>query len=106
MKYELNVEAREFLTHVPKLDLEGFEKWVDSLVLQIGSNNVLQYIAEKKRWNTTCAARTTLKCDFSHQAKTLIKHMDDFDEVECRAWFGNALELTKGDLQAYIEQVR
>ena len=106
MKYGFNVEARDFLTHVPKLDLVAFEKWVDSLVLQIGSNNILQYVAEKKRWNTTCVAKNELRCDFSQQAKMLIKQMETFDATECKAWFCNALELTKGDIQAYIEQLR
>ena len=107
MKYHYTGEAKDFIKKLPKFDRDTFEKWVDGLVLLIGSNNILQYLDEKKRWNTTCILKEQqIKCDFSQQAKNVIKQLEGFNEEECRIWFSNALQLTKGDIQNYLDALR
>lgn len=107
MKYKYETEAIEFIKQLPKFNLDAFEKWVNDLVLQIGSNQILQYLSEKQRWNNSCLLiDSKLKCDFSKQAKNLIGQMDSFDKDECIIWFSNALKLTKGDIQNYLDQLR
>jgi hypothetical protein len=87
--------------------MEAFEKWLDSLVLQIGQQNVMQYLDEASRWNTKCQLQNTqLKCDFSQQAKTVLKQLKNFDTQDCMIWFSNAVVIGKGDVLNYLAQLR
>lgn len=106
MKYMYDNEAEKFIRLLPKFNKDKFEKWVDNIVLLIGSNNVLQYIDEKKRWNVKCELiNIKLKCDFSQQSKNLISQLDSFDTEECIIWFSNSLSLTKGDVINYLDSI-
>ena len=49
--YKYTTEAKEFMCQIDKFKQDEFEKWIESLVLQIGSQNITQYIDEKERWN-------------------------------------------------------
>jgi hypothetical protein len=107
MNYRYTADAEEFMKKLSRFDKPAFEKWVSKLVLLIGSNNVIQYLDEKRRWNTKCVSQgDNAKCDFSQQAKNLIKQMGDFDDIECRIWFGNSISMTKADIQNYLDSLR
>ena len=106
-KYHYTGEAKDFIQQLPKFKQDAFEKWVDNLVLLIGSNNVLQYIEEKRRWNNVCKlTNNKVKCDFSQQAKNVMSQLDKFDEEECKIWYSNALVMTKGDIQNYLDALK
>lgn len=105
MKYRYDAEAEKFMKQLPLFSIEKFETWVDSLVLQIGQQNILQYLEEKLRWNAKCKIRgQVLRCDFSQQAKSVIKYLPNFNAEECKIWFSNSLVLSKGDILNYLEQ--
>ncbi len=107
MRYNYSAEAKDFIKLLKNLDLEKFEKWIDTLVLQIGSNNVLQFLEEKKRWNTIPkVSDKVLRCDFSRQSKTVIQQCENFNEEECKIWFSNSLMITKNDILNFLEQLR
>ncbi len=106
MKYRYDGEAEKFISDLPKFDRSAFEKWVDSIVLLIGSNNVMQYLAEKKRWDVKCPLiGNMLRCDFSQQAKNLISQLDNFDHDDCKIWFSNSVEMTRGDILNYLDSL-
>lgn len=106
MKYKYTNEAVEFIKILQKFNLDEFEKWVDGLVLNIGSTNVIQYLDEKNRWNTECVLNgSLLRCDFSQQAKNVIRQVKDFDANECKIWFSNALRLSKNDIINYLDSM-
>jgi hypothetical protein len=104
-KLRYNSEAIEFISLLKDFEYEKFESWVESLVLQIGSNNILQYIEEKKRWNNAAIQKSNKLCraDFSQQSKNLIAALADFDAEDCIRWFSNALTMGKNDITNYIE---
>jgi len=105
MKLRYNAEATELIKLLKDFNLEEFEKWIENLVLLIGSNNVLQYIEEKERWNTTSIQKydKLLKTDFSKQAQNVIKMIPDFDKQDCIVWFNNAIQIGKPDILNFIE---
>lgn len=104
-KLRYNAEAVEFIKLLPKFNYEDFEKWIETLVLQIGSNNVVQYIEEKARWNTSVILKSakSLRVDFSQQAKNIINLMPNFDHEDCKCWFNNAIQMSKGDILNFTE---
>ncbi len=105
MKY--TIEAEAFIQRIDKFDRWAFEGWISSLVLQIGSETVIQYLEEKERWNCKSVLKNKqLKCDFSNQANKVIEQLNKFDSVDCKIWFSNALRLTKTDILSYLEQKR
>lgn len=106
-KLKYAADAIEVTNIIKNFDFEAFEKWVEGVVLQIGSQNVMQYLEEKKRWNVNAIliSDKRLKADFSAQANNIIKHIPAFNAEDCIVWFSNALQMTKGDILNYLENV-
>jgi hypothetical protein len=106
-KLRYNAEAQDLLKLLPKFDYECFEKWVSTLVLQIGAHNVIQYLEEKNRWGMCMInpCDENLKVDLSLQAKDLISLIPDFDVTDCVRWFRSAVCIGKNDVLAFIDSV-
>jgi len=105
MKY--SETAQKLISQLPKFNKAAFEEYITSQILLIGSTNIMQYIDEQHRWNVPPRLRSILlKCDYSHQAKALIKHMDNFDSESCKIWFSNALQIVDSNILMYLEQQR
>lgn len=98
--------AIETIRVLPKFDERDFRCWYESQVVIAGSNAIVRYLEEKKRWNTKAFPRypdKTIKVDLSDQARGIIKMQKEFDINDFVIWFINALEISHIDIHTYLE---
>lgn len=104
MRY--HADAEEFIKELQDFTKEEFETWIYKQEILIGSNPILQYLEEKKRWNNTAftTEEIKLRLQFSNQAMSIIKKLKvGFDYEDCKRWFYNSMIITKTDILNYIE---
>ena len=101
--------ALAMMGKLPRFEKNQFENWVRKQTIFIGANHVMQYIEEKARWQTKANASADVdnfRIDYSAQAKNIIGQQDQFDMEDCKIWFMNAIELTKGDILNYLNDIK
>lgn len=102
---EYQGKVLEVISSIKNFDKVDFEIWLTKNILSIGSNNVFQYLDEKKRWNTQVIVKEdnkTLVVDFSPQSQLIIENLTDFDYEDCKRWFLNSVTIGLDLLLTYL----
>jgi hypothetical protein len=101
---KLTGEAESFIGKLTNFSIDDFEKWVYSIEILAGQNQVIQYVDEKCRWNNKCVSKNDkpLRLQLSNQAQSVLKYLPEFNTEEFKIWFNNAIEFTKGDILNFL----
>ena len=103
MKYSSS--AKDIIEKLSEFDCADFENWLIKREISIGGNNVLQYVEEKSRWNTTVVLREDAKIHIglSNQASLVIKNISNIDIDDIKRWFANSASVAPDHVFAYLD---
>jgi hypothetical protein len=96
-------EAEEFIKSLKEFSKADFEKWFKVNVV-IGSNNLRQYLAEKKHWQNDCKCMYDFfEVPLSPQTEFLINSIKNkIDINDLRRWFINSVIIDVKNILEYL----